>query len=173
MLDHLLSRFTRLLSTISGRDKVMRLLQYYACFRIWHLTENRGSTQQKQVWNMVMRQLALTRKMLRVGKSVEHIQIAVNMIATAKQQGDFLSCVALLRQLLSATYLSLDSITVLDSLGVRPWKAAPRIQSEASRVWVSLVLCGLIKQLYCCYRLIRDRCSSHSSVHAKNEDAAR
>lgn len=94
------------------------------------------------------------------------------MIAIANQQGDFLYCIALLRQLLSATYLSLDSITILDSLGVRPWKAAPRIQTEASRVWVGLVLCGLMKQLYCCYRLIRDRYSSHSSVHAKNEDTS-
>ncbi|EMT74370.1 peroxisomal biogenesis factor 11 [Fusarium oxysporum II5] len=140
-------------STLAGRDKLIRLVQYLTRLQIRFLLNNKRSSQLNlEQWRKLVRHLNSTRKLLRVGKAPEYVQAAVNII-TIDTADHFLQHILSLRQLLLAGYITLDNVTVLDSLGVYPWKTARRIQVEASRLWLGAIICGLVAQLYFFYNL--------------------
>ena len=154
-------------STLAGRDKLIRLVQYSCRLRIWFLLNNKHSSQLLQErWGMLVRQLNSTRKLLRVGKAPEYVQAAIKIIAIDNHD-HFLQYLLSLRQLLFASYVALDNATVLDSLGVYPWRSARRIQVEASRLWLGAIVCGLVTQLYSFYKLKHLRDSTEGSRDAK------
>ncbi|KAH7127443.1 peroxisomal biogenesis factor 11 [Dactylonectria macrodidyma] len=136
------SHFVRFMSTILGRDKLMRLLQYYSRLRIWQLVELNDAAIPKQQWTRFMRQLVLARKLLRVGRGVEYIQTATEAITKDTMTSDddsFLHHISVLRQVLLAAYLAFDNATILDI--------------QAARFWLGTVLCGLTTQIYCLHQL--------------------
>ncbi|KAM5519548.1 Peroxisomal membrane protein PMP30A [Fusarium oxysporum f. sp. phaseoli] len=140
-------------STLVGRDKLIRLIQYLSRLRIWLLLNNKNSSQSNlEQWKKLVRHLNSTRKLLRVGRAPEYVQAAVNIFAI-DNTNRFLQYLLSLRQLLLACYITLDNVTVLDSLGAFPWKSARGIQVEASRLWLGAIICGLVTQLYSLYKL--------------------
>lgn len=146
-----ISHFVRLSSTVVGRDKLIRLFQFYSRFRIWYLTRHDHLILSKDRWMVFMSRLALTRKVLRAGRSVEQIQTATKAVSASSNGVDhdcFLRNVSVLRHFLLAAYLVLDNVTILDSLGLHPWKSSRRINLQAARFWFSAVVCGICTQLH-------------------------
>lgn len=151
-----ISHFVRLSSSVVGRDKLLRLFQFYARFRIWNLTRPGPLVLAKERWMVFMSRLALTRKVLRAGRSVEQIQTVTKAASASSNSMDhdcFLHYISVLRHLLLAAYLVLDNATILDSLGLYPWKSSRRITLQAARFWFSAVVCGLCTQLYSFHRM--------------------
>lgn len=151
-----ISHFVRLSSTVVGQDKLIRLFQFYSRFRIWYLTRHDHLILSKERWVVFMSRLALTRKVLRAGRSVEQIQTATKAASALSNGVDhncFLHYVSVLRHFLLAAYLVLDNATILDSLGLHPWKSSRRITLQAARFWFSAVVCGLCTQLYSFHRM--------------------
>ncbi|KAJ3541384.1 hypothetical protein NM208_g4639 [Fusarium decemcellulare] len=169
MLDHTLilhpsvSHFVRFISTILGRDKLMRLLQFSCRLRLWALSKENSSAVSVERWESLSRNLGLTRKLLRFGKNIEQFQAAALTLGT-KSEDYFLRDIAIIRQLLAAAYLTCDNATILNSLGFYTWKSARSIERQASKLWLSTVICSIITQLYCFHRLKQYKKSARTSV---------
>lgn len=148
------AHYLRFVATTVGREKVLRTLQYFARFYAWYLYRTNGSPAEMAPWEAAKKQLGLVRKVLRVGKNVEHLKAAaVAADAKAGAVDPFLKYAAVGRQLGYAGYLTLDAATVLDALGVRKSASAKKYQKEAFRFWAAGLVCSVLAQVYTLYQL--------------------
>ena len=146
------AHYLRFIATTMGRDKVLRTIQYFARFYAWYLLRTNGTATSIAPWAALKKQLGLTRKILRIGKNVEHLKAAATA-ADTKSPDAFLKFTSVGRQLGYAGYLSCDSATVLDAAGVKKWSKAARFQQEAYRFWAIGIICSIAGQLYTLWRL--------------------
>ena len=106
------SQVVRLLTIVvtAGRDKLLRTIQFLARFYAWYLL--RGNTTPASIapFEAIKKQFGLARKLLSVGKNVEHIRAAATT-ADNKNMDPVLRYCAVGRQLSYALYLTLDLIT--------------------------------------------------------------
>ena len=86
--------------------------------------------------------MSVTRKILRLGKFVEHFKAAAalydgppNTKFTTLSSDNILKYLGVVRQLGYAVYLSFDALTVPDSMGVAKWSKAKDMQARAYRAW--------------------------------------
>lgn len=148
------AHYLRFVATTVGRDKVLRTLQYFARFYAWYLFRTNGSPAEIAPWDAVKKQFGLTRKLMRVGKNVEHLRAAaVAADAKAGSVNPVLRYTSVARQLGYAGYLSLDMATVLDAAGIRKTESAKKFQREAYRFWAMGLISSLIAQAYTLYQL--------------------
>jgi peroxin-11B len=146
------AHYLRFVATTVGRDKILRTLQYFARFYAWYLLRTNGTPSQMAPWNAIKKQFGLARKLLRVGKNLEHVKAAAQA-ADAKTVEPFLRYAAVGRQLGYAGYLSFDSLTVGDALGVHKLKSAKTLQQHAYRFWAMGLVFSISAQLYTLFRL--------------------
>lgn len=148
------AHYLRFVATTVGRDKVLRTLQYFARFYAWYLFRTNGSPAEIAPWDAMKKQFGLTRKIMRVGKNVEHMKAAaVAADAKAGALDPVLRYAAVGRQLGYAGYLTLDMATVLDATGIRKSEAAKTFQKEAFRFWAMGLMCSVVAQVYTLYQL--------------------
>lgn len=148
------AHYLRFVATTVGRDKVLRVLQYYARFYAWYLYRTNGSPSEIAPWDAVKKQFGLTRKILRVGKNIEHLKAAAAAAdAKAGAIDPVLKYAAVGRQIGYAGYLTLDMATVLDATGIRKSEAAKKFQTEAYRFWAMGIMCSVVAQAYTLFQL--------------------
>ncbi|RWA10512.1 hypothetical protein EKO27_g4596 [Xylaria grammica] len=139
-----------------GRDKVLRLLQYFARFYSWYLLRTNATRAEIAPYEGVKKSFGQARKLLRVGKNVEHVKaaaVAFDSITTAKSGDPVLKYAALGRQLGYAGYLTADMLTVPTTLNIRQWDGAKRAGREAYRFWTIGLACSVVAQLYTLHQL--------------------
>ncbi|KAF4781221.1 peroxisomal biogenesis factor 11 [Colletotrichum paranaense] len=146
------SHYNKFVATTVGRDKILRTLQYFARFYAWYLFRTNGSKAEIAPWDAIKKQFGLTRKIMRIGKNVEHFKAAA-VASDAKTMDPVLRYAAVGRQLGYAGYLTFDAATVLDAAGIRKWEGAKRLQKEAYRFWAIGILFSVVAQTYTLYRL--------------------
>ncbi|KAH0440247.1 peroxisomal biogenesis factor 11 [Colletotrichum camelliae] len=146
------AHYLKFVATTVGRDKLLRTLQYFARFYAWYLFRTNGSKTEIAPWDAIKKQFGLTRKLMRVGKNVEHFKAAA-VASDAKTMDPVLRYAAVGRQLGYAGYLTFDAATVLDAAGIRKWEGAKKLQKEAYRCWAIGLICSVIAQSYTLYRL--------------------
>src|ERR1700753_710139 len=135
-----------------GRDKALRLIQYFSRFYAWYLYRTNHPESAFKPYEITKKQLGLTRKILRVGKFVEHFKAAAQ-VADSRTLDPVLKFLAVSRQLGYAGYLTLDTITVLDATGVKKWDGAKRASTEAMRFWFFGIASSIAAGLYSLNRL--------------------
>ncbi|KAI9738787.1 MAG: Peroxisomal membrane protein PMP27 [Cirrosporium novae-zelandiae] len=143
------AHYLRYIATTVGRDKLLRTLQYFSRFYAWYLLRTNGTPAQIKPFEVIKKQFGLSRKLLRVGKNVEHFKAA----ATAADQkgGDsLLKYCAVGRQLAYGVYLSLDTVSYLDTTGIRslPAPTSKRLLRAAQRAWLTGLLFNTISGIY-------------------------
>ncbi|KAF5483927.1 Peroxisomal membrane protein PMP30A [Colletotrichum fructicola] len=146
------AHYLKFVATTVGRDKLLRTLQYFARFYAWYLFRTNGSKTEIAPWDAIKKQFGLTRKIMRVGKNVEHFKAAA-VASDAKTMDPVLRYAAVGRQLGYAGYLTFDAATVLDAARIRKWEGAKKLQKEAYRCWAIGLICSVIAQSYTLYRL--------------------
>jgi peroxin-11B len=146
------SHYLKFVATTAGRDKLLRTLQYFSRFYAWYLLRTNGSKVEIAPFEAIKKQFGLTRKLLRVGKNIEHFKAAATA-ADSKTIDPVLRYATVGRQLGYAGYLSFDLTTVLDTLGIRKWDGAKAASREAYRFWAMGLLCSVIAQTYTLYVL--------------------
>ncbi|EJD03852.1 PEX11-domain-containing protein [Fomitiporia mediterranea MF3/22] len=100
------SQSLNLLATTIGRDKLYRALQYFARFWAWALIA-KGYNSEAERWNALKSHLATGRKLLRLGKPLEHLQAALRAASSFTRPGEQITTI--LRQLCYAGYLIYDA----------------------------------------------------------------
>ena len=139
-----------------GRDKVLRTIQYFSRFYAWYLYRTNNPTSAIQPWVVLKNQFGLTRKILRIGKFVEHIRAGAEIYdaAVKSSSGDKVTqYLQVLRQIGYAGYLTFDTMTVLDAMGVRKDPKAKSVQATAYRFWLTGLVASALAGIYNTYRL--------------------
>ena len=135
-----------------GRDKLLRTLQYFSRFYAWYLFRTNNPASAIAPFEAIKKQFGLSRKLMRVGKNVEHFKAAAQT-ADDKSADPVLKYLGIGRQLGYAFYLTMDSITYLDAAGIRPSAGAKRLQKEAYKAWFAGLLCNALAGVYTLYKL--------------------
>jgi Peroxisomal biogenesis factor 11 (PEX11) len=99
-------------NNLVGRDKVLRLIQYFSRFYAWYLFRTNHPQASITPWATAKKQIGITRKMLRVGKFVEHFKAAA-VAADAKSTDPVLKTLAVSRQIGYAGYLTFDNLCIV------------------------------------------------------------
>jgi hypothetical protein len=146
------SHYLRFVATTVGRDKLLRTIQYFARFYAWYLLRTNATKASIAPWDALKKQFGLVRKIMRIGKNVEHLQAAAKA-SDLKGQDPVIKYATVGRQLGYAGYLTMDMATVLDAMGVRKSESAKKFQREAYRFWAMGLLCSVVKESYTQWRL--------------------
>lgn len=146
------AHYLRFVATTVGRDKVLRLIQYFARFYSWYLLRTNATTASINPWDAVKKQLGLARKVMRFGKNIEHVKAAA-VAADAKAMDPVLRYAAIGRQLGYAGYLTFDALTLPDAIGFRKSPSTKTFTQQAQRFWAMGITFSIAAQLYTLYTL--------------------
>ena len=146
------AHYLRFAATTVGRDKLLRLLQYFARFYSWYLLRTNGTPDRIAPWDAIKKQFGVVRKVMRFGKNIEHLKAAA-VAADAKNMDPVLQYAAVGRQLGYATYLTFDALALPDVLGVRKNPNVKTLTTNASRAWAVGIIFSVVAQAYTLYRL--------------------
>ncbi|KAI0002053.1 peroxisomal biogenesis factor 11 [Russula vinacea] len=129
----------KVLGTTVGRDKVYRATQYFARFFAWYLISG-GRKADAVRWNNLKSHLALARKLLRLGKPLEHLQSALRAAQATGGLKEQLTTIA--RQLAYFGYLTYDTIVWANAINVinLKFETSQRVQKISNRFWLAGIL---------------------------------
>jgi peroxin-11B len=153
------SHYLKFVATTVGRDKLLRTLQYFARFYAWYLLRTNGTRAEIAPYDAIKKSFGQARKLLRVGKNVEHFRaaaVAFDSLSANANKASFdpvLQYATLGRQLGYAGYLTADMLTVPNTLGIKKWSGAQRAGREAYRFWAMGLACSVVAQVYTLYKL--------------------
>ncbi|KAK0465182.1 peroxisomal biogenesis factor 11 [Desarmillaria tabescens] len=130
-------------TTTLGRDKTYRAVQYFARFYTWYLL-SRGEKDAAVPWNALKTHLGTARKLLRLGKPMEHLQAALRAVLSSSSAPEQITAIA--RQLAYFGYLSLDGLVWASSIKFAQFKpeTAQKIQRLSNRFWFTGIVFGLL-----------------------------
>ncbi|KAJ6028514.1 hypothetical protein N7540_004090 [Penicillium herquei] len=148
-----LAHWLRFVATTVGRDKLLRTLQYFSRFYAWYLYRTNRPQSAIDPYNAVKKQFGTTRKIMRIGKFAEHLKAASVALDNKAPIDPVLRYLTVGRQLGYAGYLTLDTITVADSIGYRKLESAKRLQESAYRAWGAGLLCSAVAGVYTLFKL--------------------
>lgn len=126
-------------STTVGRDKAYRALQYFARFYAWYLL-SRGEKDLSVRWNALKSHLAIARKLMRLGKPMEHLQAAIRACISTASPVEQIATIG--RQIGYFGYLSLDAVVWANTIrfvALKPETAAS-VATLSNRLWVTGIL---------------------------------
>jgi peroxin-11B len=155
-----LSQSMLTLSITVGRDKVLRTLQYFSRFYAWYLYRTNNPPAAIAPFTAIKTQFGLTRKIMRVGKFVEHFKAASELYdartkVRANGGDQVVQYLQILRQLGYGLYMTFDMLTVLDAAGIKKSAHAKNLQQQAYKAWFVGLLASAIAGLYSNYQLMQ------------------
>ncbi|OQD60281.1 hypothetical protein PENPOL_c025G04208 [Penicillium polonicum] len=173
-----LAHWLRFVATTVGRDKLLRTIQYFSRFYAWYLYRTNKPQSAIDPYNAVKKQFGTTRKIMRIGKFLEHLKAAAVAFDNKSPVDPVLRYLAIGRQLGYAGYLTLDAITVIDVIGIRRLSSAKRLQESAYRSWAAGLIFSTVAGVYTLVRLQEkektiDRKEGEGVVEAKKIEKER
>ncbi|KAJ7070913.1 peroxisomal biogenesis factor 11, partial [Mycena amicta] len=144
-------RSVRVLSTTVGRDKVYRAVQNFARLYAWFLVSRGASKVDVAKWNALKSHLATARKLMRLGKPIEHLQAALRTALAPGPAAEQLTAVA--RQLAYFIYLSLDALAWAHSIKFTTFQPPTKI---ANRAWLAGILLSIVNAAIKTARLAKE-----------------
>jgi len=146
------SQTLQLWGTTVGRDKTYRTIQYFSRFLAWFLI-SRGYKESAARWNALKSTLAMGRKMMRLGKPLEHLQAALRAAQNTGHFGEQITTIG--RQLAYAGYLTYDSIVWANAVKFinLSKETKERVGKVANRFWLAGILLNLAYALLKARRL--------------------
>ncbi|KAJ5196132.1 hypothetical protein N7449_006611 [Penicillium cf. viridicatum] len=173
-----LAHWLRFVATTVGRDKLLRTIQYFSRFYAWYLYRTNKPQSAIDPYNAVKKQFGTTRKIMRIGKFLEHLKAAAVAFDNKSPVDPVLRYLAIGRQLGYAGYLTLDAITVIDVVGIRKLSSAKRLQESAYRSWAAGLIFSTVAGVYTLVRLQEkektiDRKEGEGVVEAKKIEKER
>ncbi|KAF8481149.1 peroxisomal biogenesis factor 11 [Russula ochroleuca] len=145
----------KVLGTTVGRDKVYRATQYFARFFAWYLISG-GRKADAVRWNALKSHLALSRKLLRLGKPLEHLQSALRAAQSTGDLKEQLTTIA--RQLAYFGYLTYDTVVWANAIKVIALKpeTSQKVQKISNRFWLAGILFSITNAVLKTGRLTKE-----------------
>ncbi|CDZ96761.1 Peroxisomal biogenesis protein (peroxin) [Phaffia rhodozyma] len=172
----------KVLSTTVGRDKLYRLIQYFARIVAWYLLRQ-GDKEGAIRWTGLKGGLTVGRKLMRVFKPVEHLQLAIkatqappaNLSSSAGKAAEIERIAQVARQVAYAGYLTTDSVVYLQGikfLNLNPDKFA-RTSKVSQRFWLAGILLSLISSAAGVVKVRKEAKRASLTVDNEKGDGAR
>ncbi|PPR00649.1 hypothetical protein CVT24_000872 [Panaeolus cyanescens] len=141
--------------TTLGRDKLYRAIQYFSRFYAWHLL-NKGDKVEAARWAALKAHLGTARKLMRLGKPLEHLQAALRATLSAGPVEETITTIA--RQLGYVGYLSYDAIVWAQSIKLvnLSQETAQRVAKRAFQFWFAGIVFSLIHGVLKASRLSKE-----------------
>ncbi|TFK30562.1 peroxisomal biogenesis factor 11 [Coprinopsis marcescibilis] len=130
-------------ATTVGRDKLYRAVQFFARFYAWYLTR-KGTKEDVARWSALKSHLGTARKLMRLGKPIEHLQAALKTAFAPAPPIETIASVA--RQIAYFTYLSYDVVVWANSIKfitLAP-ETAKRVAKASFRFWFAGIAFSLV-----------------------------
>ncbi|KAL9934137.1 hypothetical protein V8E36_007219 [Tilletia maclaganii] len=167
-----LTQTLRFWSTTVGRDKTYRSVQYLARFLAWYEYRKGASKETVARLTALKSNIGLSRKLMRVGKFLEHFQAAIKATAI---QDPVVSYLAIGRQLSYALYLIHDTLQWVN--GAKAYQFAPetakKISKRAAQFWLAGLSFNLISGSYKTYVLNQRQIAARRPRATSEKEAER
>ncbi|KAL7275119.1 Peroxisomal membrane protein PMP27 [Rhizina undulata] len=162
------SHYLRFISTTVGRDKALRLVQYISRFLAFYLHRKGYNASTLAPVESLKKQFASARKIMRLGKNIEHFKAAAQELGFGlglwtkdqciqakdnKSLDPVLRYCAVGRQLGYAGYLTFDAMSWLDATGLWKGKSGKKLQEQAYKAWMFGIIFSLVGGVYTLYSL--------------------
>ncbi|KAG6832453.1 hypothetical protein H0H92_001499 [Tricholoma furcatifolium] len=170
ILHPLVSQSLKFGSTTLGRDKTYRAIQYFARFFAWYLL-NKGDKLDAARWSALKSHLGTARKLLRLGKPIEHLQAALRATLASGPAGEQILTIA--RQLAYFGYLSYDALVWANAIKFVSLSSetATRVAKISNRLWLAGILFSLVNGALKSMRLANERKKLNAKVGEKDISA--
>ncbi|KAF9431496.1 Peroxisomal membrane protein PMP27 [Entomortierella beljakovae] len=132
-------------ATTVGRDKLYRGVQYFSRFLAWYLYRMGSTKETVQRFDNLKKALALSRKLMRIGKPIEHVESAVKATSIKDEVSRSLT---IGKQLSYAGYLTFDALLFFDGSGAYKFKNIKRYGELANKFWLAGIIFGFLTGLY-------------------------
>ncbi|KAJ7181789.1 peroxisomal biogenesis factor 11 [Mycena crocata] len=142
-------------ATTLGRDKAYRAVQNFARFYAWYLI-SRGDKVDAARWTALKSHLGTARKLLRLGKPMEHLQAALRAALTSAPPLEQITAIA--RQIAYFLYLFFDTFSWAQSIKFANFQpaTAAKIGRIANRAWLAGILLSIANAALKIVRLTRE-----------------
>jgi peroxin-11B len=130
------SQSLKLGSTTLGRDKLYRAVQYFSRFLAWYYL-SKGEKLSAAKWSSLKSHLATARKLLRLGKPVEHLQAALRASTASGPALEQITTAG--RQLAYFIYLTYDAFVWANAvkfISLSP-ETAQKVSRRSNRFWLA------------------------------------
>jgi len=157
--------------TTLGRDKTYRAIQYFARFYAWYLI-TKGDKLDAARWSALKGHLGTARKLMRLGKPVEHLQAALRASFSPGPVEETITTIA--RQIGYFGYLSYDAIVWANSIKFITLDplTAKRVTKRAFQFWFAGVAFSLVHGVLKAARLAKEAKSLQDSKVWGEKDLA-
>jgi len=135
-------------STVVGRDKIYRAIQYWSRFYAWYLHRKGYSNESIEPWAALKSHLGTARKLMRIGKNIEHLKAAAIGIKDQSLKNDILRYLGVLRQLGYGGYLTLDVASWAYSVKFITLNNPKKVAEDANRLWAVGLIASIVAGLY-------------------------
>jgi len=134
-------------STTVGRDKAYRAIQFAARFLAWYCLRKNYTKETVARWDALKATLALSRKLMRIGKPLEHLQASIRSFDI---QDNVIKFTAASRQLCYALYLIYDMFVWANATKVFTLapETALKVNRRANTFWFSGIAISIVSGLY-------------------------
>ncbi|KAK7064121.1 peroxisomal biogenesis factor [Favolaschia claudopus] len=155
-------------ATTLGRDKAYRAVQNFARFYAWLLI-SRGNKVDAARWTALKSHLGTARKLLRLGKPMEHLQAALRAALTSAPPLEQITTIA--RQIAYFLYLTLDALSWAHSIKFISFnpETASKISRVANRSWLAGILISMAHTAIKTARLRREAKQLHAQKHKEKD----
>ncbi|TFK76979.1 peroxisomal biogenesis factor 11 [Pluteus cervinus] len=141
--------------TTTGRDKAYRSIQYLARFLGWYYL-SRGDKQDAARWNALKTHLGLARKLLRLGKPLEHLQAALRATLATGPADEQITTIG--RQLCYFGFLTYDALIWANTIKLINLSAdySSKITKYSYRLWATGIGLSLLNSVLKLRRLSKE-----------------
>ncbi|KAE9410972.1 peroxisomal biogenesis factor 11 [Gymnopus androsaceus JB14] len=141
--------------TTLGRDKAYRAIQYFARFYAWFLL-SKGDKESAARWNALKTHLTTARKLLRLGKPLEHLQAALKAALVSGPAGEQITTIG--RQISYFGYLSFDALVWSNAIKFYSLSSetSTKVSKLANRFWLAGILLSIVNGTLKSVRLAKE-----------------
>ncbi|PCH33514.1 peroxisomal biogenesis factor 11 [Wolfiporia cocos MD-104 SS10] len=171
ILHPVVSQSLKVLGTNLGRDKLYRAVQYFSRFLAWYLLAREYKIEAAR-WSALKSHLTIARKLMRLGKPVEHLQAALRAAQLNADFGEQLTSIC--RQLGYFGYLSYDALVWANTVkffNLKP-STAEKVSKNANRFWFAGILFSIVHGLLKAGRLANEAKRLHNAQFSDKGDTA-
>ncbi|KAF5390314.1 hypothetical protein D9757_002810 [Collybiopsis confluens] len=169
VLHPTVSQSLKFAGTTLGRDKTYRAIQYFARFYTWFLL-SRGEKDAAARWSALKTHLATARKLLRLGKPVEHLQAALKASFAPGPASETITTIG--RQISYFGYLSFDALVWVNAVKFYSFSTETntKISKLANRFWLAGIMLSIINGTIKSVRLAKEeRRIKHSKTWGEKD----
>ncbi|KAJ3561281.1 hypothetical protein NP233_g10292 [Leucocoprinus birnbaumii] len=139
-----------------GRDKAYRAIQYFARLYAWYLLRQ-GGKEEAARWTALKAHLGLARKLMRLGKPMEHLQAAFKASFSSGPAAEVITTVA--RQIGYFVFLTYDTViwaNTIKFIKLDP-ETAQRVAKRSFQFWFAGIVFSLINGVLKTARLQKEQ----------------